>query len=561
MTSAAPEVRPPSLDPRRAKAAERRERELRCADWRFLLPPAPAGGFEHLVLLDGRSALVELVQRSGIARRVSTSPLAGPEADVVVRLHDASQDLAAAAGCLAPGGVLYFEIHRVRPGWEAMTPSRVREELERLGLTPLDIYWVRDSFSNRRVYLPTDCPAAIAWYFSRARYCGNRVQRLGALSLPIVARLGGQRLLARRIYTIAVVAARGTPRVPGPCVLAIPELKSELRDPRLRSIVFTPRLQRVVVLPFAPGGTVPLAVIKVARFSRLNVRTDHEQAVLADIRRPLDDRLRRTVPEPLGVHRAGELAVGVESYVRGRLLGRSRELWVKWRARRHFRDLRAVARWLADFHRQTTLRSQRWDEAAAAGLDATMAEYGQTFGLTGEEGALFAETRALSRSLLGVPIPRVWRHCDLTPRNTSRTTAGIAVIDWEHGREGYPLLDLLHFVEEWLYNNAPDAPHLVDKVRRFHQVFVLADVRDPWSRVVLTSIRAYMARLDLDVRLFPLLHVLLRVERAVTRFTASDDPDTDRIALEMVERYVAYVRALAAGAHTPMPSVAADGVD
>lgn len=517
-------------------------------DWRFLLPTAPDGAFRHLVLLGGGSELVDSVLRLDIARRVSTEVLSVPVADAVVRLHGATHDLAAAAGCLVPGGVMYFEILRRRPGWKAATPERVSEDLARLGLAQLGIYWVRDSFYDPRVYLPTDCPAAIAWYFSRARYCSTWFQRLGALYLPTMARLGARALLARRMHSLAVVAVRGEVAAPAPGVLSLTTLPSELQDPTLRSVVLAPRLQRVVVLPFAAASRVPLAVVKVARFALRNARTENEQAVLATIRGRLDERLRPTVPKPWGLHRLGDLAVGVESYLQGHLLGRSREPWAVLSARKHFEDLRAVAKWLADFHRQTQLRAGTWDEIAADGLEAVIGEYQRAFGTSLEESKLFTTVRALSRSLLGVPLPRVWRHCDLTPRNTCRTVQGIGVIDWEHGIEGYPLLDLLHFVEEWLYNNAPKAPDLPAKVRRFHQVFVRVDARDPWTREVQTAVQTYMKFLGLDTRFYPLLHVLLRLERAVTRFRAVEDPDNDWIALQMVDRYVAYVRALAAGA-------------
>jgi hypothetical protein len=64
-----------------------------------------------------------------------------------------------------------------------------------------------------------------------------------------------------------------------------------------------------------------------------------------------------------------------------------------------------------------------------------------------------------------------------------------------------------------------------------------------------------MHGMHLDERFFPLLHVMLRVERALNRFGAAGDPDTDGIGLEMVDRYVGYVRVLAHGADAaPRPS-------
>jgi aminoglycoside phosphotransferase (APT) family kinase protein len=523
-------------------------------NWQFLLPRPAGGRFQRLVLL-GPDGTAELAHDAGLAQEVDTAPDTAV-ADLVVRLHDAHEDLATAAGAVAPGGLLYFEIYRRRPEWRRATPERIRRQLARLGLTTVQIYWVRDSFWDPRAYLPTEYPRAISWYFSHARYCTRWTQRLGALHHRAMERVGAHTLVVRRMQCLAVLAARGPAAMPRPWALAVPGLHPIVHGDELRSVVLMPRLQRVVLLPFGPAARTPVAVVKVSRFALRNTRTDNEQAVLADIHRRLPERLRGTVPQPLGVHHLGDAAVGVESYLDGRLLGRSSEPWAGWSARAHFRDLRAVADWLAAFHGGAHLGEGKWDQSATEHLHSLLCEYERQFGPSAEEQRLFSDIRELATALIGLPLARVWRHGDLTPRNTSRTGHGIGVIDWEHGTVGLPLMDLLHFVEEWLYNNAPHAPELRDKLRRFHQVFVVRDERDRWTREVQEVVRSYMRRVHLDERFFPLLHVMLRVERALNRLAAAGDPDTDGIGLEMVDRYVGYVRALADGASADGASVA-----
>ena len=58
----------------------------RGADWRFVLPAAPGGVFEHLVIPGGSPQLVSDVAALGVARRVSAALPTGERADAIAVL-------------------------------------------------------------------------------------------------------------------------------------------------------------------------------------------------------------------------------------------------------------------------------------------------------------------------------------------------------------------------------------------------------------------------------------------------------------------------------------------
>jgi len=271
----------------------------------------------------------------------------------------------------------------------------------------------------------------------------------------------------------------------------------------------------------------------------------NEQRTLGQVGSLLDEELRETIPTPLGAYLWGELLVGVESCIEGRVLAHPRHLLARVATRIHVKHLRAVADWLCTFHRRTMLRRQPWDLPAVDRLESTFNRYEAAFGLTSQEGRLFAETHAAAVALQGHPIPIVWRHCDLNPKNTYQTAHGIGVVDWEDGTEGYPLLDLLFFCEEWLHHFPGTAPELAGKLSRFHVVFLEPHQNDLAGREIRRAIRRYMAGVGLTPAFYPVLHVFLWADSAVRWNQRTADFDYDEIARGLVSRYVGAVRGLA----------------
>lgn len=533
--------------PERAAGAERAS--LRRADWRFLLPAPPAGGFAHMALLGGPSGLAERLIEIGLARHVSRALPGDRSADAVVALHDARVPLAAAAASLAPGGSLYYEIDRRRPAHLTDTPARARVSLLAAGLRPTGCYWAAPAFEGCKRYLPLDEPGALRWYLGTLYAAGTPLHQLVGLAMRALASAGSGRFAALApCYAITAVngADTGTPSV-----LGRPELRGLLPPGPLRPAVLTSGQDegsRAVLLPFAAGAERPSAVVKLATVSGFNANTEREQAALASIRARLDDRLRPSIPQPLGQLRYGDLAVGVESCAAGPTLVASSGSWGAPAAHK-IADLRAVASWLAEFHRQTVVARPSWGaEQAAHWVEQPLDDYARRFGLAGAEPRLFAAARARAGQLAGAVLPIALLHNDLGPWNIYRSGERLTVIDWEMGAEADPgrygpgLCDLVYFVTHWSYvarHRYGEAAELAG----FAELFAGA-APDTLLRDARQTLAEYLAALAIDARFLPLLLAYTWVRRALDR--ADRQSALGGAAARAGNRYVQYVGILAA---------------
>ncbi|PYM66274.1 MAG: hypothetical protein DMD79_03165 [Candidatus Rokuibacteriota bacterium] len=510
-----------------------RQKSLPHADWRFLLPPPSEGAFRHLVLLGGPPRLAARLVEVGLARRVSRTIPAEQSADAVVILHDADVRLDAARSCLVPGGVLYWEIARGGCSWLGMTPGRVRRQLLEVDLVPTGAYWLRPNFTECHRYLPVDAGGALRWYLE-TWFTVSLLQRvLGPvlrLSVPLSVRS-----LPLPGICYAVTATAGHARAARPAILACGHLPISLREQDLRLLMLNrggddDMSRRVIVFPFATRGIQPLAVLKFWRLPNRNVDTEREQTTLAAIRRSLDDSMRRTIPEPLGMFNMGQLAVGIESYARGRslaLLSARRGTPIG----RKIADLDLLVSWISEFHRQASLGRPPWNDAQRRRwVEGPLSAYTEVFGTKGGEDRLFAEVRQRAVSLMGTPLPIVWVHWDLTTWNIFRDGRDIAVIDWAGAGPGLPLFDLLYLVTRWSHavRRLGGAQAKLDD---FRGLFLGGPREDVMVASVHRAIDRYLTRIEVDRRFFPMLLVILWVVRAVERL----DPT----------QAVAYVRALA----------------
>lgn len=519
---------------------------LRRADWRFLLPSPAEGSFRHLVLLGARGGLAERIVEVGLARRVSSEIPEERSADAVVVLRDARVALRDAADSLVRGGSLYWEIDRWVPSALASTPDRIRCSLRAAGLTPTGSYWVKPNFAHCEMYLPLDVQAALGWYMETLYTAATPLRWILEVGLRAVTGLKSRRF-ATLAPCHAVTAIAGPARDVAPSVLGHPVLPTELRRPDLRPVVLTggeDDFNRVVVLPFAPGGTRPLAVVKLPRLPDRNIHTEREQAVLAEVRSCLDESMRRGIPRPLGTVRWGQLTAGVESYAPGRLLSSSSG---RWRAPmgRKIDDLRLVTTWLAEFHRQAQVSRPLWGAPERSRwVETPLAAYTHAFGATADEERLFSEVRTRAGLLIGTPLPIVWQHHGFGEWNVCRAGNDIAVIDWESGDIGPAVTDLLYFVTHWSYTVRQlrgDAAQL----RGFRELFVEPDRGGASSRSVHAAIAQYMARLDIDRRFLPLLLVLTWIERTVYQLDRRQALGNAQADARSGNRYVRYIGILA----------------
>lgn len=497
------------VDPRGGRAP------LRAADWRFLLPHPPGGRFEHLVLLGGPPGLTERLVEVGLAREVSHTIAPGKPADAVVVLHDGRAVPHEIARCLVPGGVLYYEVDRRWLRFLSSTPGRVRNSMQKAGLSPTAMYVVVPDFSDHRMYLPLDVPGALRWYVATLYNAFGPWQCLLERVLRAVTGLDGRRF-APFATRLAVTAVAGQARPGSTSIVELPGLPPEVQGRALRPLVLTYGGDRVVVLPFGAEDTQPAAVLKVPKLPGFNGRTENEQATLHELWSRLDHPVRRAIPRPLGTLRHGEVTIAVEGYAPGEPLFRSSERWgVSQRER--LDDLRLAAAWLGEFHLQTEVGRPVWDASALSRwVEQPFEAYGRTFGVTGVEERLFAATRTYAGSLSGTPLPIVMQHRDYTVWNVARSGLELAVLDWEGSRPGPALCDLLHFAIHW-YDAVRRAHDEAARQRCFRRLLFERGRGDPFRGAVHEVLARYLERLGMSPRLYPLLVVYTWVELALRR--------------------------------------------
>jgi hypothetical protein len=467
-------------------------------DWRFVIPAPPEGGYDHLVLLGGPSALAEAALACGLARRVSRAIPASTPADAVVILRGADAALADARAALAPEGVLFWEIDRRRRDAPS-TPRAIRRRLEEVGLQAHGLYWPRPAFASPAMYLPVGRPGVFRWYVDTLMDSGSPGRNVLRLLLRAVLGRrgrGGGSFLPRFAVTAASSSATdsGTP--------AAVLLRG--RDAS----------RQVVLFLFPEGAAQPSGVLKLWRSAARNGKTERVQETLREIRERLPEHLARTLPEPLGTLRWGQSVAGLESYVGGRPLSLRLRSWGLSRKRK-LADVAAVLRWIADFQGKAQVRRERWDAAALRQwLHEPLSRYASTLGASPAEERLFDSLRTLGRELVGRPLPVVWSHPDLTPANVHLDGERVGVVDWS-GTEGrLPLCDLLTFgvIAMSILRGRPGS----DGQREAFAELLAAP--EPGDRVLDTmrgGIRGYLVALEIDPRFFPILAVLHWVGRSL----------------------------------------------
>ncbi len=489
---------------------------LRRADWRFLLPRPPGGQFARLVLLGGPAGLATRLEQLRLADQVSQEVSITQSTDALIVLHDTPTPLGSAIRCLAPGGVLYAEVDRRTRAGAAVTPQRVRRSLERAGLTVTGTFWAKPDFPLCEMYLPLEAPTALQWYMSTL-YTSITASRFAlALAIRLITGLRGERM-APLVPCFAITAVAAPPPAARVNALWQMALPAPLAAATLRPLLLTDNGNRAVFLPFPPDGAHPAAVLKVPKLPEFNNKTAGEQAALVALHRRLDASIAATIPRSLGVYQDGEIAVGLETYAPGRALLSSIG---RWRAttRDKIVDLELATDWLVRFHRSAEIARPKWGEAERhRWLEAPFDAFRSAFGMTPDEERLLATCRRRGIALIGVPLPIVWQHNDFGPWNIYRAGRTIHVIDWEGGRPGPALCDLLYLVTHW----SATARRLRGEraeLRSFQALFLETRADDALAVAARTALERYMTELAIDRRFLPLLLVGTWVELALGRF-------------------------------------------
>jgi hypothetical protein len=409
-----------------ASLAEReRNRVLRRADWRYLLPdPAP-----RRALCLGGPALREACRV--VAGATDDAPRPGVLYDLVVAEDPDEATRRSMTDLLAPTGACYTE-------WSARAPGaagRARRAMEDAGLHDTRSYRPWPSVEHCRAWVPTEGAAARWWWSSATRATDVRRQQLHAAVGALQSRLGAH----GRIAVIARAAqAQREPRL---VALAREHGTFGTGSERASIVLLTPGARsvgKVILLPFA--GAAPAVAIKTARIPDA-ARGLEREADLLDVVHAQHGGELAGAPRVLFRSRALDTAVVGESALTGV------PLLARLDARRYPSIAERVTDWLVRLAEPATHAPRRsaWERVAGPTFDRFVSEFGP---LVGDD----ALTRAKATLASLGDLPVVAEQRDFSPWNVFEGDAGLVVLDWESGvADGIPALDLIYFITHAAY--------------------------------------------------------------------------------------------------------------
>lgn len=449
-----------------------------------------------------------LCRTLGLARHVTSAtdaPTSGP-VDLLVALGSPAPAVLDAIGSLETGGVLVWEGEG--------SPARVRG-LRAAGFETAT-YWRRRHEGLDTLFVPLDVVGAARWYVDELADvrgpAGVLARRLGSGSARLT-----HALLSRGGRSWTCVAVRGG-RQASPAVLT-----AAGRSTRELPVVLTRgegEWSRVVLLPFGAGDRSPRRVVKLPRLVRHAGATEDEHRLLTDLAASLPADLADSAPAPLGLGRWNDLPVATESYVPGRPLG------LRTRTSRDAgeTELRRAARWLADL---ATVRPPLASDVPS--LDRTLAAAAGACTLDLTAGAL---ARFGDAALAGAEPPPTFEHGDLTPTNLRLAGGRLTAVDWEAGRVGRPLVDLLYLLLHWPW---PEASGSLE--RSFVHTYLSTDGTPARTARAVVTGHLQDLRLPSDVVAPLLAHVLARqaLDREARR-SASANPPPGNVYAELLAR-------------------------
>lgn len=479
----------------------------RQADWHLLLPHA-GRPFNHLLLLGGSPAVEDTIITLGIARSVSVEPSTDRKADAVVILAGATGDLDAAVAQLQEGGVLYWEVDRRTRANIATTPGRALKRIANLGLTPTGSYWVKPGFPHRNMYLPLHAAAAFHWYLDTLFRTPTLARRaVKAVAKRVAAAFKGMSAI---VPCYAITAIRGEARESALVELAR-EAAGSIQGENLEAVMLASGeadWSRIVVLLFEGDQDRPTVAVKLPRLAAFNEHIEREHHVIAEL-----DTIEPRPPVPRSsLFRWNGLSVSAETCVGGSSLN-SRIGSSKAAA---LDDLRATAAWMSSFHEQTGTRTPARAWLQEHLIDRLCASYAQVFGLNDGESELFDSMTGALRSVANDTLPIVWQHADFGPWNVYRGPDGISVIDWEGGRRGPALADLLYFVTHWSRAIAARET-AAERLRHFEEMFLSSVPTGPAAYAIHREVSEYMRRMAMPPSLYVFILAYMLIEQALER--------------------------------------------
>ena len=515
---------------------------LHQADWRFVLPPPPPGGYRHLALFGGPEGLAECLAETGLAERVTRGPTAAGAADLVVVLANAPIALADALPCLGAVGHFYCEVGTAPATPAGFGRTELARALETGGFGGVRPYIVLPDFQDWEVLVPAAAPGALRWYLDTLATTWTEEDEVRLARLRAA---GGedQEPVLDAAACIAVVAVRGELPAAAAGLLGPSGLPLRLRWSTLHPVVFADRGNRVTVMPFRRWGTAPVAVLKVPKLPAFNARTQNEQRTLLEIRARVNRSLRRAMAKPLGMFRHGQITVSMERYAPGRSMLAS--CGSRGPVEHKLDDLRVALAWLGDFHALAPVAQRSWGaEERRRWVEQPLVAYERAFGLTHGEARLFAAARHYAGGVEGASFVLVWQHRDYNVWNLFRRPDRLTVIDWEGGMAGPALCDALHFITHWNEVVRVLAEPSI-RWRGFAELFRAEPEPDSIARAARRALVRYLARVRLDPALVPLLLTYLWVELAIRRALQRRDAEAADADPRAGNKAIGYVGVLA----------------
>lgn len=479
----------------------------RQADWHLLLPQS-GRPFKHLLLLGGSRELENTIITLGIARTVTREPSNDCPADAVVILAGARGNFEATINQLEDDGVLYWEVDRRTREHLATTPSRALGRIRALGLTVTGSYWVKPGFPYRNMYLPLGAAGAFRWYLDTlfrtptlARRAVRALARATAFAFKGVSAI---------VPCYAITAVRGEARQPALIELARKGTAS-LHGDHLEVVLLASGeadWSRIVVLLFEPGADRPSVAVKLPRLAAFNQEIEREHHVLAELDAVVP---RPSVPQS-SLFRWNRLSLSAQTCVGGSSLN-SR---IGSSTQAALDDLRATAEWLSSFHDQTSVRTPAHTWLQTHLISGLCVRYEQTFGLSDSVSRLFDAMKRALPNVANDALPVVWQHTDFGPWNVYRNGDAIGVIDWEVGRRGPALVDLLYFVTHWSRAIAARTTS-AERVHHFEEMFLSSVPTGRAAFAIHREVSEYMRRLAMPPSLYVFILVYMLIEQALER--------------------------------------------
>ncbi len=469
-----------------------RNRVLRRADWRFLLPdPQPE---RSVCFADG--LLAEAVAAVS-GHVVDARAAGGGECDLAVAVNPDAATLRAMWAALRDGGSCYTEWHSLQAGG----PKRIRRALRSAGFEDVRVFWPWPwpSRAPAQFWLPLDAPAALDHFLDQRAPIRGIARRAG-----YTARRSAWRAAARAGLLVPVcVVARKPARSPGTNSDLLERVRSEwatwgfgASPERVSQILLTGgrrSINKVVGLVSDGENRSPRLVVKMPRVLEAVPALRREAEVLQAV--------HAQRPAVRGIPRVLFCAEQASFFALGESMLTGAPLYTRLRRGTH----RALAAQATDWLIELAGRPERSSRATwrRYPVEDILAEFRTMYGAVLDRDLLTVTQDVLA--MLG-DLPLVCEQRDFSPWNVLLDEAdNLVVLDWESAElRGLPAVDLIYFLT--YLNFFLDGAMESDRYRRSYRNTL--DASTYTGGVFAECAARYADRVGLDPAALPPLRLL-----------------------------------------------------